>query len=74
MEGGYTYNWSGRSDGYHAQAVVSPLIIEVTPVNKHIMRLRMHRSLGVVSLVSVYAVRVPTEASDLTLKDILCRA
>ena len=30
------------------------------------MRLRIHHSLGVVSLVSVYA---PTEASDLTMKD-----
>ena len=30
------------------------------------MRLRIHHSLGVISLVSVYA---PTEASDLTMKD-----
>ena len=32
------------------------------------MRLRIHHSLGVISLVSVYA---PTEASDLTMKDVL---
>ena len=45
MAGGYTYYWSGRSDGYHAQIVavtvsdkLTPIIIEVTPVNEHIMR------------------------------------
>ena len=42
------------------------MIIEVTPVNDRIMRLRILHSLGVISLVSVYA---PTEASDLTVKD-----
>ena len=35
-------------------------------MNKSIMRLRIHHSLGVVSLVSVSA---PTEVSDLTVKD-----
>ena len=37
MAGGYTYYWSGRSDGYHAQEVavavsnkLTPMIIEVT--------------------------------------------
>ena len=64
-----------RSDGYHAQGVavavsnkLTPMIIiiEVTPVNECIMRQRIHHSLGVISLVSVYA---PTEASDLTMKD-----
>jgi len=42
------------------------MITEVTPVNKHIMRLRIPHTLGVISLVSVYAL---TEASDLTMKD-----
>ena len=42
------------------------MIIEVTPVNERIMRLKIHHSLVVVSLVSVFA---PTEASDLTMKD-----
>ena len=42
------------------------IIIKVTPVNEHIMRLRIRHSFGVISLVSVYA---PTEASDLTVKD-----
>ena len=68
MAGGYTNYWSGHSDGYHAQGVaeamsnkLTSMIIEVTPVNEHIMRLRIRRSLGVISLVSEY---VPTEASD----------
>ena len=43
------------------------MIIEVTPVNERIMRLRISHSLGVISLVSIYA---PTEASDLTVKDV----
>ena len=73
MAGGYTYYWSGHSDGYHAQGVSvavsnkpTPKIIEVTSVNERIMRLRIRHSLGVISLVSGYA---PTEASDLTVKD-----
>ena len=41
-------------------------MIQVTPINEHIMRLWIRHSLGVVSLVSVYA---PTEESDLTVKD-----
>ena len=45
---------------------LTPMIIEVTLVNERIMRLRICHSLGVISLVSVYA---PTEASDLTVKD-----
>ena len=72
MVGGYTDYWSGRSYGYHAQGVavavsnkLTPMIIEVTPVNECIMRRRNYHFLGVISLVSVYA---PTEASDLTVK------
>ena len=42
------------------------MIIEVTPANERIMRQRLRCSLGVISLVSVYAL---TEASDLTVKD-----
>ena len=45
---------------------LTPMIIEVTPVNERIMRLRISPSFGVISLVSVYA---PTVASDLTVKD-----
>ena len=73
MAGGYTYYWSGRSNGYHAQGVavavfnkLTAMIIEVTPVNERVMRLRIRHSLGVISLVSAYS---PTEASDRTVKD-----
>ena len=45
---------------------LTPMIIEVTPVNKRIMRRKIHHSLGVISLVYVYALN---EASDLTVKD-----
>ena len=71
--GGYTYYWSGCYDGYHAQRVaiavskkLTPMIIVVTPVNERVMRQRICHSLGVISLVSVYAL---TEVSDLTMKD-----
>ena len=73
MVGGYTYYWSGRSDDYHSQGVavgvsnkLTPMIIEVTPVNERIMRLWIRHSFGVISLVSVYA---PTEPNDLTMKN-----
>ena len=73
MVGGYVYYLSGHSDGYHAQGVavavsnkLTQMIIEVTPVNKRIMRLRIRHSLGDISLVLVCA---PTEVSDLTVKD-----
>ena len=73
MACGYTYYWSGRSDGYHAQGVavvvsskLTPMINEVTLVNERIKKRRIRHSLGVISLVSVYA---PTEVSDLTVKD-----
>ena len=73
VAGGSTYYLSGRSDGYHAQGVavtvsnkLTPMIIEITPVDECIMRRRIRHSLGVISLISVYA---PTEASDLTVKD-----
>ena len=69
----YTSNWSGRSDGYHSQGVavavsnkLTPMIIEVTLVNEHIMRQRIRHSLVVISLVSVCAL---IEASNLTVKD-----
>ena len=61
------------TDGYHVQGVaaavsnkLTPMIIEVTPVNERIMRRRIRHSLGVVSLVSVYA---PTEANNITVKE-----
>ena len=45
---------------------LTPMILEVTPVNERIVRLRFCHSLGVISLVSVYA---PTEASNLAVKE-----
>ena len=45
---------------------LTPMIIEVTPVNEHIMRLRIWHSLGVISLVSIYTLTV---ANDLTVKE-----
>ena len=45
MAGGYTDCWAGRSDGYQAERVVvtvsnklTTMIIEVTLINKRIMR------------------------------------
>ena len=40
-----------------------PLITEVTPVNEPIMRLRNTHTLGVISLVSVYALNGVSEFS-----------
>ncbi len=71
--GGYTYYWSGRADGRHTEGVavavanrLVPLIKEVTPVSERIMRLRLAHSLGMVSLVAVYA---PTGMSELSTKE-----
>ena len=71
MVSGYTDYCSGISESYHAQGVavvvsnkLTPIIIEVTPVNERIMRRRISHSLDVVSLVSVYA---PTEVNYLTV-------
>ena len=47
------------------------MIIEVTPVNERIIKLRICHTLGVISLVSVYPL---TEASDITMKDTLYAA
>ncbi|KAG0725429.1 Craniofacial development protein 2 [Chionoecetes opilio] len=63
--GGYTYYWSGMSNGHRVRGVaigisnkLQPSVIEVTPVDEHIMRVRMKHTLGFMSLVAVYA---PTE-------------
>ena len=70
---GYTYYWSGRLDGYHSEGVaiavsdrLTQMVVEVVPVNERMMRLRLRHSLGVVSVVSVYA---PTEVSSTSDKD-----
>ena len=46
---------------------LTSMIIEVTPVNERIMRQMIRHSLGVIYLVSVYAL---TKVSDLTMKDV----
>ena len=76
MAGGYTSYWPGHSHSYHAQGVavavsnkLTPMIIEVTPVNERIMRERIRHSESVIPLVSVFAL---TEASDHTVKDAFC--
>ena len=59
--GGYTYYWSGRTQGHLESVVVAvadrlaSMITEVTPVNERIMRLRIFHTQNVISLVSVYA-------------------
>ena len=54
--------WSGHFVGSHGQGVaaavpnkLTPMIIEVTPVNERVMRLRIRHFLGVISLVCVYS-------------------
>ena len=71
--GGYTYYWSGRSDGYHSEGVavaisgrLAQMVVEAVPVNERMMRLRVKHSLGVISVVSVYA---PTGVSSPSDKD-----
>ncbi|KAG0715672.1 Craniofacial development protein 2 [Chionoecetes opilio] len=63
--GGYTYYWSGMSNSDHVRGVaigisskLQPSVVEVTPVDERIMRVRMKHTLGFMSLVAVYA---PTE-------------
>ncbi|KAG0717729.1 Craniofacial development protein 2 [Chionoecetes opilio] len=63
--GGYTYYWSGMSNGHRDRGVaigisskLQPSVVEVTPVDERIMRVRMKHTLGFMSLVAVYA---PTE-------------
>ena len=69
--GGYTYYWYCRPQGHLEGVAVAiddrlvPVITEVTPVNERIMRLRITHTLGVISLVAVYA---PTGVSEFFVK------
>lgn len=72
-DGGYTYYWSGRSDGTRlggvAIAIASRLqssVVGVTPVDERIMWVRLKHTLGFMSVVAVYA---PTETSTLEEKE-----
>ena len=60
--GGYTYYWSGMSDGTHLRGVaigissrLQPSVVEVIPVDERIMRLRLKHTMGFMSCVAVYA-------------------
>ncbi|MCP3680346.1 MAG: endonuclease/exonuclease/phosphatase family protein [Gammaproteobacteria bacterium] len=71
--GGYTYYWSGMSNGARLRGVaigissrLQPSVVEVALVDERIMRLRMKHSLGFMSLVAVYA---PTEIYELEEKE-----
>ena len=71
--GGFTYYWSGSSDGTHRRGVaigissrLQPSVVGVTPVDERIMLVRLKHTLGFMSLVAVYA---PTEMSDLEEKE-----
>ncbi|XP_069972960.1 uncharacterized protein [Penaeus vannamei] len=66
--GGYTYYWSRHSDGHHLQGVamvissrLQPSVVEVTPIDEHIMVMRLKQSSGFMSLITVYA---PTDRPD----------
>ena len=59
---GSTYYWSGMSNGHHVNGVaigvssrLQPSVVEVTPIDERIMRLRLKHSLGFRSVVAVYA-------------------
>lgn len=71
--GGYTYYWSGCSDGAHLRGVAIAVsgrlqssVDKVTVVDERIMLLRLRHTLGFMSIVAVYA---PTETSDLEEKE-----
>ena len=70
---GYTYYWSGRSDGAHLGGVAIGIssrlrssVVGVTPVDERIMLLRLKHTVGFMSMVAVYA---PTETSGLEEKE-----
>ena len=70
---GFTYYWSGTSNGHHVKGVaigvssrLQPSVVEVTPVDERIMRLRLKHSLGFMSVVAVYA---PTEVCETEEKE-----
>ena len=65
---GFTYYWSSMSNGHHVKGIaigissrLQPSIVEVTPDDGHIMRLRLMHTLGFMSVVAVYA---PTEVCE----------
>ena len=61
---GFTYYWSGMNNGYHVKGVpiggsnrLQLSVVEVTPADERIMRLRLKHSLGFMSCGSVCSYR-----------------
>ena len=58
---GFTYYWSGMSNGHHIKGVaigtssrLQPSVVKVTPGDECIRRLRLKHILGFMSVVAVY--------------------
>ena len=71
---GYTYYWSGCSNGARLRGVavavstrLVPSVVKVTNVDERIMLVRMEHTIGFISLIAVYA---PTEMRDLEEKEL----
>ena len=71
--GGYTYYWSGCSNGARLKGVTIGIssrlqssVVGVTPVDERIMLVRLKHTLGFMSLIAVYA---PTEMSEFEEKE-----
>ena len=65
------------SNGHHVKGIaigassrLQPSVVEVTPVDEHIMQLRLKHSLGFMSVVAVYA---PTEVCETKKKEMYLR-
>ena len=59
---GFTYFWSGMSNSHHVKGIaigtsgrLQSSVVEVSPVDECIRRLRLKHSLGFISLIAVYA-------------------
>ena len=72
-EGGFTFYWSGRSDSWRTEGVaiavrdsLVPMVVGVTPVDERILVVRIRHSLGVLSVLSLYA---RTERSSQSVRD-----
>ena len=70
---GYTYYWSGMSNGARLRGVaigissrLQPSVVEVTPVDERILRMRLKHTMGFMSLIAVYA---PTEVCEIEEKE-----
>ena len=69
---GFTYYWSSMSNGACLRGValgilsrLQPFVVEVTPVNERIMRLRLKHTLGFMSLAAVYTPTKMNEADEM---------